>query len=280
MSMDEYAIQRAETIAAWSQSPPSWVARGFGRALAPASRAAQALVPLPLLQSVLRGSQSVARWQFHQRLPQPAPGQDLQDCDGRARRIAKLAAGLAGSVGAVTGVGGAWGVAADIPLLLTLALGSIERTAGCYGLNVDDEPALAMGIFAIASANTIQEKQLALRSLDVDPSELTVAAVRDGLERALQRQMAKDAVQLSLNQVARQLGGYLGQRKLAQSVPLVGAVAGSTVNAMYIHDVCSAAQHVCALRYLLHHSHFDEGQRAMSMTDDVAPLQHEQLPRP
>lgn len=250
--MDHYAMHRAEAIAAWSQSPPGWVARGFGRALAPASRAAQTLVPLPVLQSILRGSQGVARWQFHHRLPQPEPGQNLRDCDGRARRVAKVAAGLAGGLGAVTGVGGAWGMAADIPLLLTLALGSIERTVGCYGLDVDDPPALAMGIFALASANTVQEKQHALRSLDVDPETLTVAAVRDGLERALQRQMAKDAVQLSLTQVARQLGGYLGQRKLAQSLPLVGAVAGSTVNAMYIHDVCTAAQHICALRYLLH----------------------------
>jgi hypothetical protein len=178
-----------------------------------------------------------------------------------------VAAGLGGSVGAVTGVGGAWGVAADIPVLLTLALGSIERTAGCYGLCVDDEPALAMGIFAIASANTIQEKQHALRSLDVDPGELTVAAVRDGLERALQRQMAKDAVQLSVNQVARQLGSYLGQRKLAQSLPLVGAVAGSTVNAMYIHDVCTAAQHVCALRYLLQSAFVDSEESSLASVD-------------
>ena len=48
-----YAQQRAAEIARWAVTPPSWVARGFNRSLAPASRAVQALVPVALLRRVL-----------------------------------------------------------------------------------------------------------------------------------------------------------------------------------------------------------------------------------
>lgn len=249
-----YAQQRAAEIARWAVTPPSWVARGFNRSLAPASRAVQALVPVALLRRVLAGSHELSRWQFHQRLPQPQAGANLRDCDRRARGVERTGMSLAAGIGAATGVGGAVGLVADVPALLTLALATIDRTARCYGESEPDpeqERSLGIGIFALASANSVAEKRQALRMLQVEPEALTLAAARDGLERAAQRQLAKDAAQVTLAQLARQLGTRLGQRKLGQALPLLGSAVGLTVNALYLRDVARAAQQVYALRYLL-----------------------------
>lgn len=248
-----YEDTRIAEIARYAASPPTLISRGFGRALQPASKAAQAIVPVPMLRSLLRGSHGVARMQFHERLPQPEAGHDLQDCDRRARRVEKTAMALAGGVGAATGVGGAWGVALDTSLVLTLALACVERTVHCYGLGDVDQadPDLVIGIFALASANTIAEKKRALRALDAEPESLSFAAARDGLERAIQRQMAKDTAQVTLSQIARQLSLRLGQRKAGQLLPVIGSAVGLTVNVLYLRDVARAAQQVCALRYLI-----------------------------
>ncbi|MEN8720954.1 MAG: EcsC family protein [Oceanococcaceae bacterium] len=252
MSDDErYAQRRAAEIARFVQAPPSLVARGFGRALAPASRALQVLVPVPVLQRVLEGGQQVSRWQFHQRLPQVQPGADLAECDRLARSVERVAMGLGGGLGAATGLAGGAGAAVDIPLILTLALATIDRTARCYGFGEDADADLNLGIFALASANTAQEKQEALRMLDADPRSLAYAAARDGLERAAQRQVAKDAAQLTLTQLARRISVHMGQRKAGQMVPVIGSLVGLSVNALYLRDISRSAQHVFALRYLL-----------------------------
>ncbi len=250
-----YEHARAHEIARYAHSPPTLVARGFGRALAPASRAAQNLIPVSALRAVLQGSHSVAQWQFHQRLPRPPCGRDLEECDRYARKVERVAMALAGGVGAATGVAGGVGIAVDTTVILTLALACIERTAHCYGFGDGEhaDPGLTIGIFALASANTPQEKRHALRALDADPQSLSEAAARDGLERAAQRQVAKDATQVTLTQLARQISGHLGSRKAGQLLPFIGSVVGLSVNAMYLRDVARAAQHVFALRYLLIH---------------------------
>lgn len=250
-----YEQTRAQEIALFATSPPTLVARGFGRALAPASRAAQNLIPVSALRSVLQGSHSVAQWQFHHRLPRPRCGQTLQECDRLARNVERASVALAGGVGAATGVAGGIGVAVDTTVILTLALACIERTAYCYGFGDGEyaDPSSTIGIFALASANTPLEKRQALRALDADPESLSVAAARDGLERAAQRQMAKDATQVTLTQLAKQIGSHLGRRKAGQMIPFIGSVVGLSVNALYLRDVAKAAQHVFAMRHLLIH---------------------------
>src|SRR3546814_1921231 len=70
-----------------------------------------------------------------------------------------MALGVSG--GALFGLAGAPGMAADIPTLLALALRTIHRTAYCYGEDwrAPERRGLAIGVFALASANTLEEKQ-------------------------------------------------------------------------------------------------------------------------
>jgi hypothetical protein len=129
---------------------------------------------------------------------------------------------------------------------------TIHRTGLCYG---EQPPAgagrrLALGIFALVSANSAEEKALAVRALHAGAA-LQDAATRDGIERIAERELAKDATVYSLQNLARAIGLNLGKRKIAGSVPVVGAAVGAAVNAWYLSDVARAARYTFQERWLV-----------------------------
>ena len=73
---------------------------------------------------------------------------------------------------------------ADVPSLLVQAFRVIHRTGLCYGEDCTEEALkrLPVAIFALASANSLAEKQAALAVLERD-AEADSAAIREGLER-------------------------------------------------------------------------------------------------
>lgn len=257
-----YERAQLAQIREWQAEPPPPAARVFSRAAGPASRAVQNLLPEAALRSALAGAQKAAlRLSGEDGLLRKA-GVDtldalravpLQTCDRLATGVQRRAAVMAGGAGAVFGVAGGAGLVADVPTLLLLALRSIHRTGLCYGEGGDatHRQQLGIGIFALASANSVEEKQAALAALrDYDPG-LASAAWRDGVERAAERELAKDAAKFGLNNLARSLGKHLGWRKAAGSMPVFGAVIGGSVNAWYLYDVTRVARYVFQERWLL-----------------------------
>src|SRR5439155_20485001 len=117
-----------------------------------------------------------------------------------ARTVGRRAAVTAGGTGALFGIAGALGLVADVPTLLTIALRTIHRTGLCYGEKpaADDERRLSIGIFALASANSVEEKRAGLAALHGAGGDLIDAAWREGVERVAERQLAKEAATLSL----------------------------------------------------------------------------------
>ena len=88
---------------------------------------------------------------------------------------------------------------------------------------------------------------------DAGPSggyQLLDAAWRDGVERVAERELAKDATVLSLQTLARSMGINLGKRKVAGTVPVLGAAVGGAVNAWYLSDVAQTARRVFQERWL------------------------------
>ena len=96
------------------------------------------------------------------------------------------------------------------------------------------------------------EKQTALRALAGSGGGLMLqdAAWRDGIERAAERELAKEAAVMSLNNLARQLGLNLGWRKAGGALPVIGAAVGGSVNAWYLYDVTRTAQFCYQERWL------------------------------
>lgn len=222
----------------------------------------QAMVPEEALRAALDGVNRVAERLADQGslLKRAGVGDvsdlclgDLETCDELMKGERRRAMALAGVGGAAFGVAGTAGMVADVPALIALALRTIHRVGLCYGEDMRS-PAhrkLAVGIFALASANSAEEKRTAVAALAHFQTEsLDQAAWRDGVERAAEREIAKEAAVFSLHNLARKLGINLGQRKAAGVVPILGALIGGSVNAWYLHDIAQVSRYVFQERWM------------------------------
>lgn len=257
-----YERAQIEQMRQWQAERPGPATRLFGRAAGPASKAVQSMLPEAALRSALSGAQKAAlKLSGQDSLLRKAGVQSLEElrgiplqtCDRLATGVQRRAMAMAGGAGAVFGVAGTAGLVADVPALLVLALRSIHRVGLCYGESGEDElrRRLGIGVFALASANSMEEKQAALAALREQHSEQSAAAWRDGVERAAERELAKEAAVFSLNNLARSLATNLGWRKAAGAMPVIGAVIGGSVNAWYLYDVTNIARYVFQERWLL-----------------------------
>lgn len=259
--LSDYEQTQLERLLAWQGEPPGWLTRRMGQASGPMIRLAQTLVPLGALRAALEGANELALKLTQREQVLRAAGavdldellqSDLARCDTIAQRVRRQAVGLSAIGGAVSGVAGAPGLVLDVPVLLTLSLHTIHRSGLCYGYDslAESERPYAVGVFALASANTLEEKAAALAALrEHDGTE--TAAIRDGLERAAQREFSKGAAIFSLHNLARQLGTNLARRKAASALPIVGALVGGAVNAWYLHDLAQTARYAFHARRFL-----------------------------
>lgn len=260
MSLTAYELSVLEEIRAWEAEPPGWGTRLLAKPGSKVAKAVQVLVPTSALRAALSGADRLGRKLSDERSVLKRAGvrslaelrrQPLETCDALARTVGRRAQALGGATGALFGLAGAAGLVADVPTLLTLALRTIHRTGFCYGEHLDPahERALAIGIFALVSANSADEKLAALHALHLGGA-LVDAAWRDGVERVAERELAKDATALSLQTLARSMGINLGKRKVAGTVPVLGAAIGGAVNAWYLADVARTARYVFQERWL------------------------------
>jgi hypothetical protein len=258
--MTPYEKKVLEELRDWQAEPPSWGTRLLAKPGGKVAEVVKVVVPTAALRAALNGADKLGRKLSDDRSILARAGVadlealralPLERADGLARTVARRALALGGVTGAVFGVAGAAGLVADVPTLLTLAMRTIHRTGLCYG---EKPPAaagrrLALGIFALVSANSAEEKALAVRALHAGAALLD-AATRDGIERIAERELAKDATVYSLQNLARAIGLNLGKRKIAGSVPVVGAAVGAAVNAWYLSDVARAARYTFQERWL------------------------------
>jgi len=232
--------------------------RTFSRAAGPASRAMQTLVPGSLLRGALDLVQSAAeRLAGRESILKRAAVADfealrqgpLERCDQLAAAVRWRSTLFAGGSGTLFGFAGAAGMALDMPTLLVLTFRAIHRIGLCYGEDCSGSRRVPLAIFAIASANTIDEKRAALAALDAEAT-MALGTWRDGVERAAERELAKSAAQLSLNNLSRQFARRLGWSVSAGALPVVGAAIGGGVNAWYLREVALAAMCVFQTRWL------------------------------
>lgn len=259
--MNAYEQAALQRIRDWQAEIPGWGSRLLAKPGNKVAQAVQVLVPARALQAALTGADKLGRKLSDERsiLKRAGVGElsavrtrPLEANDRLARSVSLRARALGGFTGAVFGVAGAAGLVADIPTLLTLAMRTIHRTGLCYG---DKPPAgdrrrLGLAIFALVSANSMEEKTAALEALQQGSGAVQDAVWRDGIERVTERELAKEATVYSLQNLARAIGLNLGRRKAAGSIPVIGAAVGAAVNAWYLADVAQAAGYVFQERWL------------------------------
>lgn len=256
-----YEQKTLTELRAWQAEAPGWGTRLMAKPGSTVAQVVQVLVPPAALRAALEGADALARRLSDQRSILKKSGlatlaelraQPLELCDRLALSVSRRASALGGATGAVFGIAGAAGLVADVPTLLTMAFRAIYRVGLCYGEELPDVGARRLGIavFALVSANSVEEKQAALAALQSTTENMGDAAWRDGVERVTERELAKEATIYSLQNLARSIGLNLGQRKAAGSIPILGAAVGGAVNAWYLNDVARTARYVFQERWL------------------------------
>jgi hypothetical protein len=143
------------------------------------------------------------------------------------------AAGLAG------GVGGAFGLAAlpiELPITTTIIMRSIADIARSQGEDLGDAAArlACLEVFALGGS-----------SVEDDATESGYFAVRAALARAVseaakyvaRRTAIEDGAPVIvrlLAQIAARFNTVVGEKIMAQGVPVVGALGGATINVLFI----------------------------------------------
>lgn len=166
-----------------------------------------------------------------ERLPAPVRGQ-LTGATEQALRVAMRAAqssrsavpdqaawintAVAGAMGAAGGLGGLPGALVELPATVTVLLRSIQGVAREHGYDPAD-PGVAFDCIEVFSA--------AGPLADDDGADLGYLSVRMAL--------TGPALQKLLAAVAPRLAAVLGQKLAAQTVPVLGALAGAGTNIVY-----------------------------------------------
>jgi len=265
----DYEAQQIAEIENWMGHSPDILSRVADGVLGPITGVLARVIPeaaiLGALDLANAAGQSLSR---HQSVKERAGVSHiselqcatLEQCDALAASERHWAMGLAAAEGAVTGAVGLHGLPVDIPALVAQAMRAIHITGLCYGCELRSgwDRQLAIGILSAGGANNMKEKVAALAYL----KNLRSRHARDVFERmaveANDAAFSQQAVLLGAKALAEQLGMNLARRKLAQSVPFLGAGIGATINAWFLHDVCHAARRTFQERWLrangiLHH---------------------------
>lgn len=262
MELTEYEWQQWQSIVAWKAEEPSVVSQAVGTVLTPVSWLINKVVPVAAIQGLLDLSSSAAEWLTDTGDLTRDAGVDtvaqlkkldLARSDALADEVHNWAIGLASAEGAATGAAGIFGIAADIPAVLVLALRTIHKIGACYGFEIKtkEDKDFILGILSASSANEMAEKTAALTTLRVVQVSIAKTTWKKMAERAATDRLGKEAGVIAIRALAKQLGINLTKRKALQAIPAIGAIVGGSVNGWYLKEVGWAARRSFQERWLM-----------------------------
>ena len=154
---------------------------------------------------------------------------------------AEVSATVSGGVTAGVAIGA---IATDVAATMAVMGRSIGVVASTYGYDVGlpEEELFALGVMSLASASTLSGKTAAMASL----SRLAQQMMR----RAAWAQLRCYWLVNAIDHAYKALGFTLTKKKLAQAVPVAGAVLNAGVNASLVHRTFRRAEAAYRLRFL------------------------------
>lgn len=137
-------------------------------------------------------------------------------------------------------------MAADIPFIITLAFRTIHKIGLCYGFEhvSEEDNQRIFSIMALAGANSMKEKQVALLTLKQIQVLILKNTWKHLTKKAAENQFSREGGIMALKVLAKTLGVNLTKRKALQAIPMIGLGVGAAVNASYLDDVSWAARRV------------------------------------
>ena len=253
VALSDYERKALEELYRWKNPPQNWRTRAADRVEraieVAASRLPTKLVDdlferaLPLLNAAARQttSEKLVLAAFQRRGHPGVRGlgdvasltlEDVERVAG-TKRWRELGKGV--GEGGVTGFYGAPGAAADVPLVLGLALRHTNVCAYSYGFDptTDDEQAYALSVVAASAAVGTQAKQL------------TRAALAFGEKMA-----GKEIAQKLLQRLPRELVMRIAAMNTSKAAPVAGAFTGAALNGWFLQNVAVQARFAYRQRFL------------------------------
>ncbi|HEX8700728.1 MAG TPA: EcsC family protein [Myxococcaceae bacterium] len=264
--LSPYDRRALDEIAAFRKPVQSRAGRALSRITAPAGKAADLVTGSVVGEAVTRAIQGIlsllndgASWsvrteaihsEFRSKghsnvhVPGDIHGLELEQVDRTVGYLATKYKALAAAEGAGVGALGGLAILGDIPLLAGLALRAVNEFAAYYGFDtsLQSERMFALSVLTAASSPTVAAKQVTL-------AELSRASVLLG-QRAAWGELERGASVNAFKASAEALGMRLTKRKLAQLIPVAGAVVGAGFNAWYLNEVTHTAYMLYRERFL------------------------------
>lgn len=261
VELTPYEQQQWNAIVEWKNEEPSVVSQTAGKALAPVSWLIGKVVPEAAMRGILDLSSSAAEWLTDTGdLTRDAGVSSLdelktlglQRSDELADEVHNWAIGIAGAEGAATGAAGIFGIAADIPMVLVLALRTIHKIGACYGFEAKskEDKDFMLAVLSASSANEMAEKTAALTTLRMVLVSIAKTTWKKLAEKAATDRFSKEAGVIAVKTLAKQLGINMTKRKALQAIPAIGAVVGGSVNAWYLKEIGWSARRSFQERWL------------------------------
>lgn len=169
---------------------------------------------------------------------------DLKDVDRVNGWLGAKYKALATVEGVTVGYVGLLGIPPDIIALITLNQRAIGEYATYYGFDISSqqERLFALNILGLASSPNDTAKQVAMAQL--------VRIAKDVARKKAWKELERRSFVRIIQIISRSLGIRLTKAKLAQIVPVTGALVGGGFNAYYTSNVCDAAFYLYRERFL------------------------------
>ena len=168
---------------------------------------------------------------------------DTEKLDRIAQRYFTSNKVLAALEGAGCGLGGLALIAADIPALFLISFRSVQQIGSAYGFDMDDPEMLpvVMSVFNVGASASSAAKTAALADLRIAASAFaknwTYKKVAERTQTGVAAQLLKERVK----HLPKDIANNVTKRKLAQAIPVVGAVVGAGFNYWFLSNTTRGA---------------------------------------
>ncbi|GMQ81158.1 MAG: hypothetical protein BMS9Abin05_0589 [Rhodothermia bacterium] len=170
---------------------------------------------------------------------------DLEDVDTIAEGLGNKYTALAAAEGTATGLAGAAGIVPDLIALVSLNLRAAGEYATYCGFEVTRPEER---LYALELLDQVAQPSTKAKDVTLAPAVRTATRVaRTQSTQALEQMGLMNAIE----RAARALGLKLTGAKLAQIIPVTGAVIGGGFNAYYTSKVCRVAHFLYRERFLI-----------------------------
>jgi len=170
---------------------------------------------------------------------------DLEQIDAVMSGLDAKYTALAAAEGTATGLAGAAGILPDLIGLVSINLRVAGEYASYCGFDIRQP---RERLFALELLDHVAEPSTRKKNMTFSPAVRTATRVaRTQSSQALEQMGVMNAIE----RAARALGLHLTGAKLAQIVPVTGAVIAGGFNAIYTAKVCKSARFLYRERFLI-----------------------------